>query len=253
MLEIAGNEVHLWFVFEPDVPESLPLDSYMQWLGARELARYDRLRQPADKRQFLLTQALGRYVLAQYLGLDDPAHINFERNPFGKPFLAGAGVPAFNLSNSHGFIALAVTAGTEVGVDVEYLHRQAACARLAQRYFTPVEAATFAGLDDAALRDRFFDYWTLKEAWLKAYGTGLKTPLDTFSLVLQDDSVRASFSPRLDQQDDGWCFRQYDVATHFRLSLSLKAAPDSAWQVSARQGAPLQGFEETVLESRRGC
>ena len=205
-----------------------------------------------DKKEFLLTQVLARSVLADYPGVESPGDIQFKRNPHGKPYLSGANKPRFNLTNSNGVIALAVTAGIEVGVDIEYLNRKAACLDLARRYFTPEEACSFKGLSETAIKDHFFDFWTLKEAWLKAYGTGLKTPLNTFGFTLDDDNITIAFTDRLNEKPDDWSFLQFDLEGDFRLSVSVQESPDKVFSVTANTGIPLQSFRTTKLELRRG-
>jgi 4'-phosphopantetheinyl transferase len=251
MPDISKQDIHLWLVRECEVNDPVLLKSYLTLLSDREIARYERLRLEQDKKEFLLTQVLARTVLAGYLDIDNPGDIRFERNPHGKPFLPGDNKPQFNLTNSNGVVVLAVTAGIEIGIDIEYLHRKVACLNLARRYFTPEEADTFEGLSDVAIRDRFFDFWTLKEAWLKAYGTGLKTPLNTFGFTLGADNITIAFTDRLDEKPDDWSFMQFEIKEGYRLSVSVKDSPDMNYRVTANTGIPLHGFSATNLEPRR--
>lgn len=252
MPDISKQDIHLWLVRECDVNDPVLLETYLTLLSDRELARYERLRLSQDKKEFLLTQVLARTVLAQYLGIDDPGELKFERNPHGKPYLPGENKPQFNLTNSHGVVALAVTSGIEVGIDIEYLHRKVACLSLARRYFTPEEAASFEGLNEEAIRDRFFDFWTLKEAWLKAYGTGLKTPLNTFGFTIDAENITIAFTDRLDEKPDDWSFLQFDMEGDHRISVSVNDSPDTDYSVKFNCGIPLKGFNATHLEQRRG-
>ena len=251
MLEIRPQEIHLWIVQEKDVAPDL-YDQYLPLLSEREMLRYHRLQQASDKKQFVLTQILARVVLAKYLDNEKPADIKFERGPFGKPYLPGAGQPQFNLTNSHGMMVLAITCNREIGIDVEYVNRDAACLKLARRYFTQAEAATFENLADETLKQHFFDYWTLKEAWLKAFGTGLRTPLNRFSLALGKEDVQVAFSPELQEKPQDWSFWQFDVNAGFRLSLSVRDAPGTPYTFSVQEGVPLQEFTECILQHKRG-
>jgi 4'-phosphopantetheinyl transferase len=252
MPDISKQDIHLWLVRECEVNDPALLETYLTLLSDREIARYERLRLAQDKKEFLLTQVLARAVLADYLDIDNPGELQFERNPHGKPYLPGDNKPQFNLTNSNGVVALAVTAGIEVGVDIEYLHRKVACLNLARRYFTPEEAQSFEGLTEASIRDRFFDFWTLKEAWLKAYGTGLKTSLNTFGFTLGADNITITFTDQLDEKPDDWSFLQFDMEGGYRLSVSVNDSPNKDYKVTANTGIPLLGFSAISLELRRG-
>jgi 4'-phosphopantetheinyl transferase len=61
-----------------------------------------------------------------------------------------------------------------VGVDVERCRRLAAAPALAERIFHPREQAWLA--TQPCFDDAFFRMWTLKEALLKAAGTGFSQP-----------------------------------------------------------------------------
>ena len=106
------------------------------------------------------------------------------RNVHGRPEILDrpAGVPdlRFNLSHTDGLIACAVTIGREVGVDVEHVGRRLTH-DIAGRFFAPREVADLKSLPVAEQPRVFFDYWTLKEAYIKARGFGLALPLGDFA------------------------------------------------------------------------
>lgn len=251
MLELDKQDIHLWLVREPDVSSPSLWQTYLDLLSPREKARHERLAKDDARRQFILTQILARSVLSRYLENLAPEEIRFGRNPHGKPFLEGHDWLQFNLTNSHGMMVLAVGADVEIGVDVEYTRRDAAFLKLARRWFAPAEWASFDGLEGEKLRQHFFDYWTLKEGWLKGYGTGLKTPLATFCIALQQQGISVTFDEKLNEVPDDWSFWQFDVAGDFRLSLCARDAGSRKSRILAREGVPLEGFREIDLDQRR--
>ncbi len=146
-------------------------------LDAEERARRDRLVREVDRRQYEIFHGAVRAVLAGYLGLP-PADLRFETGPHGKPRLAGpAGGLAFNLSHSGDRLLLACARGRTLGVDVERRDRANDLDGVAARFFHPDECAALAALPAAARRERFLRWWTAREAWLKAHGTGLTEQL----------------------------------------------------------------------------
>ena len=61
----------------------------------------------------------------------------------------------------------------------------------------PHEAvAITASPDEAEQRRAFFLVWTLKEAVVKALGTGLSTPLDSFEVAIGASMPRLAVAPQ---------------------------------------------------------
>jgi len=114
-----------------------------------------------------------RRVLSRYAAVA-PCDWQFVLNEHGKPALAEATHALdFNLSHSGEWLACAVTAGSPVGVDLEYRHSKRATMRVARRFFRGEEVAALQVCRGARQRDRFYDVWTLKEAAVKARGETL--------------------------------------------------------------------------------
>ncbi len=114
-----------------------------------------------------------RQVLSRYAAVA-PCDWQFVLNAHGKPALAGATHALdFNLSHSGDWLACAVTAGSPVGVDLEYRHSRRATMKVARRFFREEEVAALQVCSGARQRDRFYDFWTLKEAAVKARGEAL--------------------------------------------------------------------------------
>ena len=85
--------------------------------------------------------------------------------PFGKPEVASeTGQPAlrFSLSHTRGAVAVAVTLGAELGVDIEPLGRPAPI-EVAERLFSPEEKAVLREKSDDAQAFTFFSLWTLRK------------------------------------------------------------------------------------------
>ncbi|HET6856554.1 MAG TPA: 4'-phosphopantetheinyl transferase superfamily protein [Streptomyces sp.] len=91
----------------------------------------------------------------------------------GRPHLFGLGGGAHvSLSHGRGVAALALTGLGPLGVDVE-VERPVRAQRMADRWFTAVEAAWVRSQPERERVAAFFWLWTHKEAMGKAYGTGL--------------------------------------------------------------------------------
>ncbi len=183
----SGNSfgVDLWICPEGSVSAPL-VDASVAWLSDDEAARWKRFIREEDRRRFLLARGLVRSVLARCTG-QTPSSLAFEVGPYGKPALVGepdSAATHFNLSHTRGLVVLAVCREAEVGVDVEAIDRNLDPLRLAARNFSISERATLEACADENRATRFFEVWTLKEAYVKALGVGLTHELGAFSVML---------------------------------------------------------------------
>ena len=178
----------------------------------------------------LLTRALVRTTLSRYHPSVAPADWQFESGPFGRPeIVAPQPEPdppfvTFNLAHTDGAIVCAVSAGHEIGVDVEDTTRVGLSGiEIADRYFSPAEAAELRALPRTAQVSRFFDYWTLKESYIKARGLGLQLPLDGFTFaVAAGQPIRIAFAPSVPDDPASWQFEQWSLTDRHRLALAIR-------------------------------
>lgn len=217
--------IHLWIARQG---EALPAAQQERWLALLddgERQRWQRFRQARDRHSFLLGKVLTRSVLAGYLG-QAPQALVFGCDDYGKPrLLEQAGTPPllFNLSHTQGMAVLAVSDGPEPGIDVEAFARKVEARALARRYFSAPEVAALEALDGMALQERFITLWTLKEAWLKAKGLGLREPLDAFRFEIDGPAPTVLFSSLLEEDPTQWQLRLYRQ-DGFCIALALHAS-----------------------------
>jgi 4'-phosphopantetheinyl transferase len=238
---VRGHEVHLWYVWPDDVTDPTLLTAYRALLSEDEVARNQRFVFPKGRHEHLVTRALVRTTLSTYRPAVDPRAWQFVANPYGRPEIAGpTGPPAlrFNVSHTDGLIVCLLAADREIGVDVEDTTREnIGGVEIADRFFSPTEVAALGALPEAARHGRFFDYWTLKESYIKARGLGLHLPLDQFSFHLGPDrpeadppegqpSIRISFGPGIDDDPTTWQFSLQRLTERHRLAIAIRRQPD---------------------------
>lgn len=168
-------------------------------LNPREIVRAERMRLAEARAEYVLGRALLRSLLGERLGCS-AAEVPLDAPPQHKPRLSAACSPLqFNLSHAGGRIALAMTHGIAVGVDLEIIDREVEFLEIAGSHFASAEYAALLMSCGEARAHRFFRIWTRKEAVVKAAGDGLTLPLDGFDvspampeeLALTIDSVEA--------------------------------------------------------------
>jgi len=218
------------------------LDAYYQLLCSEEREQHRRFRFAKGRHEYLVTRALVRTVLSHYVAVD-PRTWQFEKNAYGKPAIAyphGILPLSFNLSNTNGLIVCLVALDREVGVDVEDMERPGETVEIADRFFSPAEVAALRALPIEAQRDRFFAYWTLKEAYIKARGMGLSLPLEQFSFHLAvGHPVRISFDPRLEDNPNSWQFAQFRPTSRHVIAVAIRRGADPDLTIQIHQTLPL--------------
>ena len=190
-------------------------------LPPEERARADRFAFPGARRAFVAGRGMLRELLARYAG-GSPASQEIVADPDGKPRLAGPcgqGRVRFNASHSGGLWTCAVALHREVGIDVEAIDPSRRIESIMGRYFAPAEAAAVRGSPDP-LR-AFHRVWTRKEAWLKARGTGITVPLDSFEVSAGEEArlVAAGGRP---PGEGAWTLRDLDFGPGFAGALSCE-------------------------------
>ena len=115
-----------------------------------------------------------RAVLARYVERQELALV---RDCQGKPSLAGVDWLRFNLSHSGEWLAVALSFQSDLGLDLERMRRFSDRELFVERCCTPIEAC-FVREHSGAERERaLLSLWTLKEAYSKAIGTGIRGPM----------------------------------------------------------------------------
>jgi 4'-phosphopantetheinyl transferase len=219
------NAVHVDLLQTGNAEALSRLDAYRTLMTPDEQERMRRFVFERDQVAFLLTRALIRTTLSRYAAID-PCDWRFIANDYGRPEILDRppGVPdlRFNISHTNGLIACAVTIGREVGVDVENVERHLSH-DVAGRHFAPQEVRDLRALPEADQDRVFFDYWTLKEAYIKARGFGLALPLGDFAFKLDPPHAPTiAFEPALEDDPATWQFLQdWPTASH-RLALAVR-------------------------------
>jgi 4'-phosphopantetheinyl transferase len=195
---LAGGPgiVDLWYWFyEPDLTDVV-VETGLSWITTDEHDRYRRFRFERDRRLFLATRVLVRAVLSRYAAVN-PAEWRFVADPRGKPHVSEPALtPAlhFNLANTSGLVICGVSVAHDaLGVDVERVARAADYLPLARRFFAELETDDLRALPAERRPRRFFEYWTLKESYIKARGLGLALPLDQFAFTIAITDIEVSF------------------------------------------------------------
>jgi 4'-phosphopantetheinyl transferase len=221
---MAGESIdlHVGLLDAIDTPQAY--GACLATLSPEERQRAERFSFSRHRRQYVFAHGLLRLSLSDFTPDVDPADWSFTTDRYGRPFVSAplvAGDVYFSLSHTEGCVACAVSPCRSIGVDVEQLRNARSLFATACSNFSSEEADALRTLPPAELIDRFFDYWTLKEAYLKARGSGLSFPLDQFSILISSDQ-KISIRFMSDAADDPrrWHFTKLSPSASHRLAIA---------------------------------
>ena len=108
------------------------------------------------------------------LGISDCV---FRRDKNGKPYIEGHPEIQFNISRSSNS-SVVVLSNRPIGIDIEKIREFDF--KIAERFFFDQERRYIT--DSLQQKERFYEIWTKKEAYLKYTGEGLNGPLNSFNV-----------------------------------------------------------------------
>lgn len=178
--------VHVWTI----ALDRLPAERLELILSAEEVEQASRHRFDVDRSRRVCARGALRLLLGHYLN-KHPATIRLGVTRHGKPVLVWPEQPLeFNLAHGAGWALAAFAYSTPLGVDLERIDPRSVDEPLLEAVLTERERA---GLDSGPKSDRarrFFELWTMKEAWAKADGSGLSRGPIAFPAGQPDDGQR---------------------------------------------------------------
>jgi 4'-phosphopantetheinyl transferase len=192
-------------------------------LSSEERYRAARFVQERHRRLYIFAHGLLRFALSNWAPVVAPADWSFVVDRHGRPFVAAPDIAKpvyFSLSHTEGCVACAISRVETVGLDVERMEDRGSLWETARHAFAADEIATLRRLAPGEFFDRFFDYWTLKEAYLKARGLGLSLPLDQFAIRLSGDQIAISFTGEIDDDPGRWHFTSRSPSPEHRLAVA---------------------------------
>jgi 4'-phosphopantetheinyl transferase len=139
---------------------------------------------------------------------------------------------------------LGVTHRRELGVDVENLRTREVSLDIADRFFAKPEVDELATVPKERQQDRFFEYWTFKESYIKARGMGLSIPLGQFSFHYPHErAVHIAIDPELGDDANRWSFWQYRPTAEYLMAVCAERRSGGAPSLTLRKVVPMVGEE----------
>lgn len=151
--------------------------SWRPYLTEERKKLADRKKGERERQLFLGAEVLLNLSL-RLAGIDIPLPAKYKRNEHGKPYLENRGDIYVNWSHSGDYVICAV-ADREVGIDLQYAGKEPK-ESLVRKLLQPEELCFYEHTPVTERQRLFYEYWAVKESFLKAMGTGFVTPLNRF-------------------------------------------------------------------------
>lgn len=159
-----------------------------------EKERFKRITSEKVKINFLLGRYLIRTILAGVLNCN-PNEVALTKTEKGRLELKHLSSPSFNISHSNDITILAID-DTQIGIDVEYI-RNRNFLEIAESFFSDEESKSLKNLKSPiSIRNLFYTYWTLKEAFIKCNGDGLFNKKMELKCRLDNNKIQSSINDK---------------------------------------------------------
>lgn len=128
----------------------------------------------------------------------------------------------FSLSHTKKMVGCLIAKGTDCGFDIEKVGRIADPLGFAKQFFTPNEVSILAALTDIEQSVLFTQLWSLKEAYLKAKGIGLRIPLNCFGFEIESTNHEIIFYPPANDVSSNYQFCLHELPNHHWAAIAIK-------------------------------
>ena len=241
-MKLSPATVYLWFTFVEEIQDEKLMEEYRRLLPAKELEKLGRYRFDRHKKRYLVGRALLRTVLSHCTGVA-PEQIKLAREAYGRPYLPPSGQdppPQFSLSYTEGLVAAVLVVEGRIGIDVEYISRNTDCLEIAHKYFSPCEYTELEQLPEIQMKERFFELWTLKEAYIKARGLGLNLALDKVNFNFSDNSsTQITVTSAMMSEGEYWQVRLLSPSTLHKAAVCICQNVDIPVKMIYKKTIPL--------------
>ncbi|GAA1906010.1 hypothetical protein GCM10009716_14960 [Streptomyces sodiiphilus] len=177
--DLARTGTALVYTRLSDWPVLLADEPAMCELLGHEAHRWAGLPRTPVRRRFALSRVLLKHALGAVIGAP-AARIELAKRPSGSPYARGCDRVEVSLSHTDDVVLVGLSTLGPIGVDVERGDRRMARDALLREICTPAELAALRGLPDGRRATELIRLWTLKEAYSKAVGQGLRFPFHEF-------------------------------------------------------------------------
>ena len=175
----------------------------------RERISYFKFKQVQES--YIISQGGLRLLLSYYLNIPTE-QLQIGKLSKGKPYSIDNPELRFNMSNSGRRVVYAFSTEEEIVIDLEKLRELSHLDELIEKNYTSYERDYINKMPEHRLY-RFFKFWTIKEAYLKAIGVGMRIPPDNLNFSVQngDYNLQSIKGVPIDIDEGEWIFKHFTL------------------------------------------
>ncbi|MEU9147942.1 4'-phosphopantetheinyl transferase superfamily protein [Streptomyces sp. NPDC048349] len=214
-------------------------DSELRPLLGRDWQRYRRTENAAMRYCFVASRMVVKYTAAAALRTE-PAALDLAYKIGGRPYIRGFDQIDISLSHTDDLIVVGVSRTGRIGVDTESAQRKISFELFHDHMCTPAEHAELTRMSQERQTSELLRLWTLKEAYTKALGQGLRLGFTEFGFGLESGDLLAPDGSPASRGE--WAFATFPVlADRYLVSVAchdtgLDAARDTAVHTMLDEG-----------------
>jgi 4'-phosphopantetheinyl transferase len=153
-----------------------------------------------DKVRYILSRSILKKLLSCIFKIEiDTITIDYSAS---KPVIRHLPVQ-FNISHSGDFVFIGISKAV-IGVDIEKINPDFEYKDIINRYFDSNEIETIEQSENQVFK--FYKYWTRKEAFLKAWGTGLDFDLESINVSDRNNDAQPDYFIKSALLNNGYYF-----------------------------------------------
>ncbi len=218
-------------------------------LLGRDWSRYASLTHPVTRRRFAASRLVLRHAVAAVIDTA-PDLVDLAYQPGGRPFVRGCDQIDVSLSHTEEVIVVGITRRGRLGVDVERADRRLAGTGSEPRTCTPHEYAALRATAGRERNDALVRLWTLKEAYSKAVGQGLRFRFTEFGFDPaapgEERGARLVRPDGTPVDGDEWAFATFRVGRYVLSAAVCDAGFGGGTDLSVRTALD-EGLLDTLL------
>ncbi|WP_329490264.1 4'-phosphopantetheinyl transferase superfamily protein [Kitasatospora sp. NBC_01246] len=192
----------------------------------RDRSRYLDLAHPEVRHRHAASRALLEHAAAA-LPDGGPDAPELAYGPTGRPYLRGCDRVDISLSQADGLLLLGITTRGLIGVDAEPAERPMHQGGLSRQVCTAYELITLAAQAEEERNPALVRLWTLKEAYRKATGQGMRFDFTEFGFGPDGRPVPVRRPDGSTGTGEEWGFHTFELDSGYRVGVAVyDAGPD---------------------------